>query len=77
MCSFAFFVFSTSFDYEEKEEYSFSIIVSDNGRTPRQSEPAMVTISIVNVNDEEPEFEQSSYSEFLLAIFINCIILYN
>ena len=62
---------SVSFDYEEKAEYSFSLIVSDNGRTPRQSEPSSVTIAITNINDEIPEFERANYSE-CYYIVSNC-----
>ena len=41
----------------------FSLIVADDGRHPRQSVPSTVTISITNLNDEEPVFEESTYSE--------------
>ena len=63
-CSFLA-MFRASFDYEEQAEYVFSIIVTDNGRTPRQSVPSTVTIAITNVNDESPEFEEPTYSEFI------------
>ena len=77
-----FFVsFSASFDREEKDEYTFSLIVSDNGRNPRQSLPATVTITITNLNDESPEFDPASYSKCLALrvanarqVHINCAV---
>ena len=67
-------MFRVSFDYEEQAEYVFSIIVTDNGRTPRQSVPSTVTIAITNINDESPEFEEPTYSEFInLTLGKNCI----
>ena len=58
---------SASFDYEEKSEYEFSLIATDNGRTPRQSTPSTVTIEIINLNDEYPEFDPPSYSKLIFA----------
>ena len=57
------FVCSDSFDYETQSEYVFSLIVTDNGRTPRQSSPSTVTIAITNLNDESPEFDPPGYSK--------------
>lgn len=53
---------SATFDYEDQSEHSFNLIVVDNGRTPRRSAPSSVTIAIGNINDEDPEFEQATYS---------------
>ena len=60
---------SESFDYEEQQEYVFNMIVSDNGRTPRQSDDAAVTIAITNVNDEVPEFDQDTYGECYIVFW--------
>ena len=57
---------SASFDHEEQPDYTFSLIVLDNGRTPRRSAPSSVTIAIGNINDEDPEFDQSTYSNWLI-----------
>lgn len=67
--------FSFTFDYEEQDEYEFSLVVSDNGRNPRHSTPSTVTISITNLNDEEPVFEESTYSESCDMCSVHMIVM--
>ena len=52
------------FDYEERSQYSNLLLtVTDNGRTPRRSTPTPITVRIVNLNDENPVFDQPTYSK--------------
>ena len=44
-------------DREEIDMYAFNITASDNG-TPRRSNITMVTVIVLDVNDNAPEFEQ-------------------
>lgn len=49
------------FDYEKIKEFQFCIVASDRG-SPRLSTTAIVTLTIVDVNDEAPVFGQPSYT---------------
>jgi len=49
-----------SFDYEKRQEYHFLLTVSDHGETPR-SASAKLHLYIIDVNDETPRFDKSSY----------------
>ena len=48
-------------DRETKETYSFDVIATDGGATPLTGRTT-VTITILDVNDNPPEFTQPSYS---------------
>lgn len=47
-------------DYEKIKSIKFTLIAFDSG-VPQLSSTADVTVEILNVNDEEPEFVQSAY----------------
>lgn len=49
------------FDYEKMKEFQFCIVALDRG-SPRLSTTAIVTLTIVDVNDEAPTFGQPSYT---------------
>lgn len=47
-------------DYEKISSIKFTLIASDSGN-PQLSTSADVTVEVINANDEEPEFLQTSY----------------
>lgn len=53
---------AASFDREAKAEYEFDVIAVDRGTPNRLSSTAVVTVRIIDQNDEAPVFSQSSYS---------------
>ena len=50
-----------SLDRERVDRYDLTVVVSDNGSPPLTS-TTNVTITILDVNDEEPSFTQQSYN---------------
>jgi len=51
------------FDREKKDKYSIVVVATDKGTDPRQlSEEVTVRILIVDQNDQQPKFNQSSFS---------------
>ena len=48
-------------DYEEEQSYTLSVLAQDNGRT-RLSSVATVKISLLDFNDNPPQFSQKTYS---------------
>ncbi len=49
-----------AFDYEKQKEYSFRLIAYDQGE-PSRTATATLSLSIIDVNDEPPQFTKSSY----------------
>ena len=49
------------FDHEKKDTFTFRVIATDQGDTPR-SATATVTLGVIDMNDEPPRFDQTSYS---------------
>ena len=49
---------SATLDREDIDMYVFSIIASDNG-TPRRSNTTMVMVTVLDVNDNAPEFQEN------------------
>lgn len=47
-------------DYESIQEVNFKVVVYDSG-VPQMSASALVTASIININDNDPMFEKTSY----------------
>ena len=52
---------SDDIDFEMTGEYTFSVVATDNGR-PQMSSSAVITVTVMNVNEHAPEFE-SPHSE--------------
>nr|OXU29140.1 hypothetical protein TSAR_006401 [Trichomalopsis sarcophagae] len=48
-------------DYEETKQLEFTVVAYDTG-VPQLSTSAKVTVTIINVNDEDPKFEHKSYN---------------
>ena len=48
-------------DREATPSYSFDVIARDNG-SPRESTTVTVNVKVVDKNDNEPTFDQTSYS---------------
>ena len=49
-----------SIDYEEKSEYTFTVVARDHGQPSRSAE-AKVTVYVEDYNDNRPTFSQSQY----------------
>ena len=49
------------FDYEDKSEFEFTVLATDSGE-PALSATAVLTVSILDINDEVPKFPQKMYS---------------
>ncbi|KAK0157779.1 hypothetical protein PV328_011474 [Microctonus aethiopoides] len=47
-------------DYEETKQLEFNVIAYDSG-VPLLSSTAKVTVNIINVNDQDPKFDETSY----------------
>ena len=52
---------NTVFDYETRKEYTCQVRVTDGGNPPLSSSTCLV-ISLVDVNDNTPQFEKSIYN---------------
>ncbi|XP_012283433.1 cadherin-87A [Orussus abietinus] len=48
-------------DYEESKQLTFTVVAYDSG-VPPLSSTAKITVTIINVNDQDPKFEKKSYS---------------
>lgn len=48
-------------DYEETKQLEFTVVAYDTG-VPQLSTSAKVSVTIINVNDEDPKFEKKSYN---------------
>lgn len=51
-------------DYDTIQEYRLNITAEDLGFTPRRT-TAMLTITLTDINDNSPKFNQSSYDAYL------------
>lgn len=51
-------------DREQKAEHILTVVASDHG-LPQRSSTQLLTVSVVDVNDEAPIFEQQEYSVLL------------
>ena len=52
---------SQRIDYEETKQLEFTVVAYDSG-VPQLSSFAKVTVTVINVNDQDPVFEQKSYN---------------
>ncbi len=52
---------SNSLDFEEQEQYTFTVIAYDNGRPEAFFNTALVTVQLINVNEHVPIFTEPSY----------------
>lgn len=48
-------------DYEETKQLEFTVIAYDSG-VPQLSATAKVTVTVINVNDQDPKFEKEQYN---------------
>ncbi|XP_063989387.1 cadherin-87A isoform X2 [Diachasmimorpha longicaudata] len=48
-------------DYEETKQLEFTVVAYDSG-VPQLSSTAKITVNIINVNDQDPKFQQQSYN---------------
>lgn len=48
-------------DYEETKQLEFTVIAYDSG-VPQLSTTAKVTVTVINVNDQDPKFEKELYN---------------
>nr|XP_012234071.1 PREDICTED: cadherin-87A [Linepithema humile] len=48
-------------DYEETKQLEFTVIAYDSG-VPQLSATAKVTVTVINVNDQDPKFEKELYN---------------
>ena len=53
-----------SLDREQRAEYVLTVVASDHGSPPR-SATQLLTVSVADVNDEAPAFQQQEYSVLL------------
>lgn len=51
-------------DYEETKQLQFNVVAYDSG-VPQLSSTAKIFVTIINVNDQDPKFEQESYNASL------------
>ena len=49
----------SSLDYEQRKDFNFSVVATDNGGL---SSNVPVSVIVVNYNDNQPRFDQSSYN---------------
>ena len=52
---------SSTFDYEKMHIFVFRVIAKDKGKEPLVA-TATVTLTIIDVNDEAPTFQQPGYN---------------
>jgi len=48
-------------DYEETKQLEFTVVAYDSG-VPQLSATAKVTVTVINVNDQDPKFEKELYN---------------
>lgn len=48
-------------DYEETKQLEFTVVAYDSG-VPQLSAAAKVTVTVINVNDQDPKFEKELYN---------------
>lgn len=48
-------------DYEETKQLEFTVVADDSG-VPQLSTTAKVTVTVINVNDQDPKFEKEFYN---------------
>ncbi|XP_066591300.1 cadherin-87A [Prorops nasuta] len=48
-------------DYEETKQLEFTVVAYDSG-VPQLSSTAKVTVTVINVNDQDPKFEKEAYN---------------
>lgn len=48
-------------DYEETKQLDFTLVAYDSG-VPQLSATAKVTVTVINVNDQDPKFEKELYN---------------
>lgn len=53
---------SDSLDFEQQEEYMFTVVAYDNGRPESFSNTTQVTVQLTDVNDNVPIFTEPTYS---------------
>lgn len=53
-----------SLDREQRAEFLLTVVASDHGSPPR-SATQLLTVSVADVNDEAPTFQQQEYSVLL------------
>ena len=53
-----------SLDREQRAEFVLTVVASDHGSPPR-SATQLLTVSVADVNDEAPAFQQQEYSVLL------------
>ena len=53
--------FSRTFDREKKSTYSFDVQASDGGQYDRRSERARIKVTIGDINDNAPVFQEVPY----------------
>lgn len=53
-----------SLDREQRAEHLLTVVASDHGSPPR-SATQLLTVSVADVNDEAPAFQQQEYSVLL------------
>ncbi len=51
---------TSSLDYEKRQEYKFTVYVTDDG-TPAMTSNTTVTVRVYDANDNAPTFPISSY----------------
>ena len=57
-------------DYERDQSYEVIITATDKGLGSRHNTPAgRVTINVMDVNDNDPIFDPTEYSEFDLRTY--------
>ena len=52
----------TAFDHEVATRVEIVVIASDRGQPVTMTSSAVVSVSVVDINDEAPTFRQSNYS---------------
>lgn len=54
-----------SLDFEKHRAYKFGIVAEDCGAPPKQSTKAYVEITVLDVNDHTPKFDNESYFAYM------------
>ena len=68
---------STTLDYEVDQMYDFIITATDRGLGSRHNTPAgHVIINVTDVNDNDPMFDPTEYSEFSpCMIYVRVVVV--